>query len=69
MITTAMIELEIFKKLNLQNSLLNIEGDKLTDLRFADDVSLITSSVKDMEIQLNNLNKGSKKIGLKIHKG
>ena len=29
----------------------------------------ITSSVKDMEIQPNDLNKESKKIRLKIHKG
>ena len=67
MFTVAMEE--IFKKLNLQERGLNIDGEKLTDLRFADDVALITSSVKDMEIQLNDLNRESKKIGLKIHKG
>ena len=32
-------------------------------------MALITTSVKDMEIQLNDLNKESNKIGLKIHKG
>ena len=41
----------------------------MTDLRFADDVALITTSVKDMEVQLNELNQESKKIGLNIHKG
>ena len=41
----------------------------LTDLRFADDVALTTSTVKDMETQLNDLNKESKKVGLKMHKG
>ena len=30
---------------------------------------MTTTSVKDMEVQLNNLNRQSKKIGLKIHKG
>ena len=66
---TAAME-EIFKKLNLQDRGIKIVGEKLIDLqRFADDVTLITSSVKDMEIQLNDLNKESKKIGLKIHKG
>ena len=66
---TAAME-EIFKKLNLQDRGLKTVGEKLIDLqRFADDVALITSSVKDMEIQLNDLNKESKKIGLKIHKG
>ena len=48
---------------------MNIDGEWLTDLRFADDVALTTPSVKDMEVQLNSLNKESKKIGLKIHKG
>ncbi|XP_072025174.1 uncharacterized protein [Amphiura filiformis] len=65
--TTAMED--IFRKLNLQERGINIDGEKLTDLRFADDVALVTTSVKDMEVQLNDLNKGSKKIGLKIHKG
>ena len=66
---TAAME-EIFKKLNLQDRGLNIDGEKLTDtdLRFAYDVALIISSVKDMELQLNNLNKESKK-ECKIHKG
>ena len=41
----------------------------VNNLRFADDVALTTPSVKDMEVQLNSLNKESKKIGLKIHKG
>jgi len=48
---------------------INVDGEKLTDLRFADDVALITSTVKDMETQLNDLNKQSKKVGLKMHKG
>ncbi|PIK46657.1 endonuclease-reverse transcriptase [Apostichopus japonicus] len=65
--TTAMEE--IFKKLNLQERGLNVDGERLTDLRFADDVALITTSVKDMEVHLNNLNIESKKIGLKIHRG
>ena len=67
--TTAMEA--IFRNLNLDERGLDVDGEKLhvTDLRFADDVALITSSVKDMETQLNNLNIESKKIGLKIHKG
>ena len=46
-----------------------MDGEYLTDLRFADDVALTTTSVKDMEVQLKGLNSKSKKIGLKIHKG
>jgi len=59
----------IFKKLPLEERGINVDGEKLTDLRFADDVALTTSTVKDMETQLNDLNKQSKKVGLKMHKG
>ena len=60
---------EMSKKLNLCDRGLNIDGIKLTDLRFADDMALITSSVRDTEIRLNDLNNESKRIGLTIHKG
>ncbi|XP_072017025.1 uncharacterized protein [Amphiura filiformis] len=60
---------EIFKKLDLEKQGINIDGEWLTDLRFADDVALTTTSVKDMETQLNGLNSESKKIGLKYTKG
>ena len=33
----------IFKKLTLDERGINIDGERLTDLRFADDVALITS--------------------------
>jgi hypothetical protein len=68
-IFTAAVEEEVFKKLDLEVRGVNIDGERLTDLRFADDVALVTTSVEDMEIQLNLLNQESKKIGLKIHKG
>ena len=45
---------DIFKKLNLQERGLNVDGQKMTDLRFVDDVALIATSVKDMEVQLND---------------
>ena len=49
------------KKPPLDERGINVDGEKLTDLRFADDVALITiSTVKDMEKQLNDLNKESK---------
>lgn len=59
----------IFQRLPLEERGINIDGEKLTDLRFADDVALVTSSVADMEIQLSDLDSESKKIGLKMHKG
>ena len=41
---------------------------KLSDLRFADDVALTTKDVKDMEHQSNTVHEESLKTGLKIHK-
>ena len=68
-IFTAAMEEEVLKKLNLEKNGVNVDGEYLTDLRFADDAVLTTTSVKDMEVQLKSLNSESKKIGLKIHKG
>ncbi|XP_072039168.1 uncharacterized protein [Amphiura filiformis] len=56
---------QIFKHLNLEERGINIDGEWLTDLRFADDVALTSPSGKDLEVQLNSLNTESKKIGLK----
>ncbi|XP_072025375.1 uncharacterized protein [Amphiura filiformis] len=52
---------DIFRKLILQEREINIDGEKLTDMRFVDDVALVTTSVTDMEVHLNTLNQGSKK--------
>ena len=65
--TTAMED--IFKKLNLQERGVKVDGEKFAALRYADDVALIAISVKNMEVQLNELNQGIKKIRLNIHKG
>ena len=48
---------------------MNIDGENLSELRFADDIALITTTVRNMEEQLNMINDESKKIGLKIHRG
>ncbi|GFR83492.1 endonuclease-reverse transcriptase [Elysia marginata] len=63
---TAAIEM-IFRKAELKHCL-NIDGETLTNLRFADDVALVTEDTKSMEEQLNNLNKISLESGLKMHK-
>ena len=65
---TAAVE-DIFQKANLEERGININGEMLTDLRFADDVALTTTSVKEMEEQLIRLNRESNKVGLKMHKG
>ena len=65
---TAAIQ-EVFKNSDLELRGLDIDGERLTDLRFADDIALTTNNVDDMEQQLNILNDQSKKVGLKIHRG
>ena len=57
------------KKAQLKDKGINIDGDKLLDLRFVDDVALTTEGVNNMEHQLNIMNEESLKIGPKIHKG
>ncbi|GFR93877.1 endonuclease-reverse transcriptase [Elysia marginata] len=64
---TAAIEM-IFRKAELKHGL-NIDDETLTNLRFADDVALVTEDTKSMEEQLKNLNKISLESGLKMHKG
>ncbi|GFS15512.1 retrovirus-related Pol polyprotein from type-1 retrotransposable element R2 [Elysia marginata] len=51
---TAAIEM-IFRKAELKHGL-NIDGETLNNLIFADDVALVTEDTKSMEEQLNNLN-------------
>ena len=59
----------MFKNAQLEEKEINIDGEKLSDLRFAEDVALTTENVRDMEHQLITVNEESLKIGLKIHKG
>ena len=60
---------EVFKNAQLVEKGIDIDGEKLSDLRFGDDVALTTESVKDMEHHLNTVIKESLKAGLKIHRG
>ena len=48
---------------------LNVDGETLINLRFADDVALLTEKTTQMESQLNDLYNASKEVGLKMHKG
>ena len=59
----------MFKNAQLEEKGINIDGEKLSNLRFADDVALTTEDVTDMEHQLITVNEESLKIGLKIHRG
>ena len=42
---------------------INIDGQRLTHLRFADDIILISSSAKDLETMLRVLDTVSREIG------
>ena len=59
---------EVFKKADISEGV-NVDGENLTNLRFADDVALFNETTKQMETHLNNLNSESLKVGLKMHKG
>ena len=64
-LNTAVME-EVFKKEISEG--VNVDGENLSNLRFADDVALLNETTKQMEYNLNNLNSESLKVGLKIHK-
>ena len=64
---TAAIE-DIFRKAELTDGI-DMDGETLTDLRFTDDVALLTKTPQQMESQMNTLNNISKTVGLKMHKG
>ena len=49
---TATIQ-EVLKNAQLEEKRINIDGEKWSNLRFADDVALTTEDVKDIEHQLN----------------
>ena len=46
---------------------ININGDHLSHLRFADDIVLITDDAEELEDTVNDLNKESNNIGLRIN--
>ena len=47
---TAIIQ-DVFASTQLEEKGINIDGEKLSDLTFADNVALTTEGVKDMEHQ------------------
>ena len=50
------------------NSGVNINGETLDHLRFADDIVLFAKNGKSLESMLNQLQKEGSKVGLKINK-
>lgn len=59
----------VCKKINWESMGINIDGEKIGHLRFADDIVLISEDIKEAQNMLNTLNRESEKIGLKINTG
>ena len=59
---------EIFKSFKWQTKGILISGERLTNLRFADDVILFSESAEELDEMINNLNIESKIAGLEINK-
>ena len=60
--------LEIFHGINWSGKGINIDGEHLHHLKFADDIVLISTNTKEAEIMLNDLHSESRKYGLKINR-
>lgn len=57
----------IFRRLNWDSFGININGDKLNHLRFADDLILLNENQEGLEIMLTQLERESKTVGLTMN--
>ena len=64
---TASLE-SIFCKTDWERKGINIDGEYLNHLRFADDISNTTEAPTELQQMLNDLNRESKKVGFKMNK-
>jgi Reverse transcriptase (RNA-dependent DNA polymerase) len=58
---------QVFRRLNWDNTGITINGEKLSHLRFADDIVLIANNGEEAKAMLNELNQESNKLGMKIN--
>src|SRR5277367_5522719 len=58
---------QIFRKLEWDSKGISINGEHLNHLRFADDIVLISNNGDEIEEMLNQLNKESCKLGMKMN--
>lgn len=63
---TCLLE-EVFRELNWQNQGININGKRLSNLRFADDIILFSYSAKELETMLQELQTLCQHVGLQIN--
>ncbi|GBP53480.1 Retrovirus-related Pol polyprotein from type-1 retrotransposable element R2 [Eumeta japonica] len=57
----------VFRNLNWENFGLNVQGRKLTHLRFEDDIVLIAKTPEKLNVMINTLASEREKVGLKIN--
>ena len=57
----------IFRGFDWKDQGINIDGRKLTHLRFADDIVLISKTPQDLQGMLNDIARESRKVGLKLN--
>ena len=63
---TAVLE-GILKNLNWEDKGINMNGRRLTHLRFADDIIVISSNQQYVQEMMADLNRAIKKVGLKMN--
>ncbi|XP_052737833.1 putative uncharacterized transposon-derived protein F52C9.6 isoform X1 [Bicyclus anynana] len=65
---TAALE-DVFKLLDWDGLGININGEYITQLRFADDVVIMAQTLDDLSTMLNDLSSVSQQVGLKMNMG
>ena len=63
---TATLE-SIFRRLNWENKGVKIDGEFLSNLRFADDIFLCTETLQELQHMLQELSDESRRMGLKMN--
>ncbi|KAK0419551.1 hypothetical protein QR680_014205 [Steinernema hermaphroditum] len=63
---TATLE-HVFRQLQWDDVGININGSRLSNLRFADDVALIADNAQELQKMLDELDEASRRFGLKIN--
>ncbi|KAK8757884.1 hypothetical protein V5799_004487 [Amblyomma americanum] len=66
MLFTACLQ-EVFRGLNWEELGIRINGEYLNNLRFADDIALLSHSGGELQIMINELDRQSRSMGLKIN--
>jgi len=57
----------MFKKIELDNKGINVNGEKLNHLRFANDIVLISDQIDEANEVVSELSAASQNVGLKIN--